>query len=159
MLTPICPLLVPSRAFGPVIRWEEDRPDGRILECRYDPHLEVKMDHSVDAPSHITTQGGWRFLRFRNDKITPNEKSVVSKILKSIQDNVTREEVRNVLCSLEDVKWFSGEFLASRTVRVHQGQLETERDQHPGFQCTINKTGPRNDLSTKDGIYTLEEET
>jgi very-short-patch-repair endonuclease len=67
------------------------RPDGRILECRYDPYLETIIHYPGRSPEK--RQGGWYFMRFRDDKITPNEKSVVFKILKSIQDNVTKEEV------------------------------------------------------------------
>jgi hypothetical protein len=79
-------------------RWMGNRPDGRILECRYDPCLEMTIHYPGSSPEK--KQGGWRFMRFRNDKITPNDKSVVSKILKSIADNVTKEEVFLLSCDV-----------------------------------------------------------
>ena len=51
--------------------------DGRIIECRWDP----------EWPNN------WRFTRFRDDKLDANHISVYEKILESINDNVTKEEV------------------------------------------------------------------
>lgn len=58
-------------------RWEESPPNGRIIECRYDP----------DWPNN------WKFSRYRDDKLTSNHITVYDNIMKSIEDNVTEEEV------------------------------------------------------------------
>jgi mRNA guanylyltransferase len=60
--------------------WEQNPPEGRIIECRYDP----------EWPNH------WRFSRWRDDKLTANHISVYEKIMQSISDNVTEEEVPQI---------------------------------------------------------------
>jgi mRNA guanylyltransferase len=60
--------------------WGINPPDGRIVECRYDP----------EWPNH------WRFSRWRDDKLTANHISVYEKIMQSIADNVTEEQVLNI---------------------------------------------------------------
>jgi mRNA guanylyltransferase len=57
--------------------WQISPPLNRIVECRYDP----------DWPNN------WRVSRFRDDKLTANHISTFEKILISIRDNVTHEEV------------------------------------------------------------------
>ena len=70
-------------------RWEKQQQViGRIIECRYDP----------DWPNF------WRFTRFRDDKLTANHISVYKKILKSIDDNVTLEELIDIAPLMYD-RW------------------------------------------------------
>lgn len=57
--------------------WSRIKMNGRIIECRWDP----------EWPNN------WRFTRFRDDKLDANHISVYEKILESIHDNVTKEEV------------------------------------------------------------------
>lgn len=57
--------------------WSRKKMDGRIVECRWDP----------EWPNH------WRFSRYRDDKSESNHIGVYEKILESIRDNVTKEEV------------------------------------------------------------------
>ncbi|KAI8912423.1 mRNA capping enzyme alpha subunit and guanylyltransferase [Gorgonomyces haynaldii] len=57
--------------------WRQSDVIGKIIECRYDP----------EWPNH------WRFSRFRDDKATANHISVYRKIMMSIEDNVTKEEL------------------------------------------------------------------
>ncbi len=67
-------------------KWKEAPPIGRIIECRYDPDWlvdELKPDE----------KGGWRFLRFREDKNTANAMHVVQKIINSINDNVKETQL------------------------------------------------------------------
>lgn len=58
-----------------------DSLDGRIIECRCVPHAEE------GAPPT------WQFVRVRADKIMANNERVVDKIINSIRDNVTSEEL------------------------------------------------------------------
>ncbi|KAH3688671.1 hypothetical protein WICPIJ_000362 [Wickerhamomyces pijperi] len=57
--------------------------DGRIVEC------------------HKNVQGEWKFLRFRDDKSNGNHKSTVDKVLVSIEDGVTKEELIKACAGLK----------------------------------------------------------
>ncbi|SAM03066.1 hypothetical protein [Absidia glauca] len=57
--------------------------DNRIIECNYDPDLQEK--YQLASP--------WRFMRFRDDKPDGNHQSVVTNVMKSIADGVTKDEV------------------------------------------------------------------
>ncbi|KAI8086639.1 mRNA capping enzyme, catalytic domain-containing protein [Halteromyces radiatus] len=59
------------------------RFDNRIIECNYDPELQEKY--------HLTSP--WRFMRFRDDKPDGNHQSVVTNVMKSIADGVTKEQL------------------------------------------------------------------
>ncbi|GAN05502.1 MRNA capping enzyme, alpha subunit [Mucor ambiguus] len=72
-------------------QWKNQLPDGRIAEFRYDPQCEVTIIEQGYAPT--VRKGGWRFVRFRDDKSTANDEQVVKKILNSIQDGVTKEQL------------------------------------------------------------------
>jgi hypothetical protein len=103
--------------------WTMQSPHGRIAECRYDPSwdtfvpanfvpsasyalLPAETNHkpstlltdnaacpSTCPPGFVARRGGWRFLRFRDDKHTPNDKSVMEKIFLSIKDDVTPQDL------------------------------------------------------------------
>ncbi|CAO3611848.1 unnamed protein product [Mucor hiemalis] len=75
-------------------QWKSQLPDGRIAEFRYDSDCEVTIIEQGYAPT--IRKGGWRFVRFRDDKSTANDEQVVKKILNSIQDGVTKEQL--LLC-------------------------------------------------------------
>jgi len=64
-------------------QWRAEPPLGKILECRYDPDWEV-------TPAQ---KGSWRFLRFRDDKVSANAFHVVQKIIDSIGDNVKEDQL------------------------------------------------------------------
>lgn len=55
--------------------WNHQLPDTRIIECKYDKNWP----------------GYWRFCRFRDDKSQPNHVSVYYKVMKSIEDNITKD--------------------------------------------------------------------
>ncbi|KAI7899675.1 mRNA capping enzyme, catalytic domain-containing protein [Cokeromyces recurvatus] len=74
--------------------WRNHLPDGRIAEFRYDPECEITIVEPGYAPT--IRKGGWRFVRFRDDKSTANDETVVKKILNSIRDGVTKEQL--LLC-------------------------------------------------------------
>ncbi|KAI8066558.1 mRNA-capping enzyme subunit alpha [Gongronella butleri] len=59
------------------------RFDGRIIECNYDKELQEKL--GLISP--------WRFMRFRDDKTDGNHYTVVDRVLQSIDDGVTKEEL------------------------------------------------------------------
>ncbi|KAL1925302.1 uncharacterized protein VTP21DRAFT_185 [Calcarisporiella thermophila] len=72
--------------------WRTSSPDGRIGEFLYDPEWPTYVWNDPDSPPHIR-KGGWRFTRYRDDKNLANDERVVKKILRSIADGVTREEL------------------------------------------------------------------
>ncbi|KAL0095879.1 mRNA capping enzyme, catalytic domain-containing protein [Phycomyces blakesleeanus] len=71
--------------------WKNSLPDGRIGEFRFDSNWEVTIVEQGYAPK--MRKGGWRFVRFRDDKETANDENVVKKILCSIQDGVTQKQL------------------------------------------------------------------
>src|SRR5262249_49761512 len=52
-------------------------------------------DKSADGPEDAA--GVWRFVRGRPDKTTPNDISVVDKVIESIKDNVTKRDLYGAL--------------------------------------------------------------
>lgn len=76
--------------------WNENPPLGKILECRYDPEWIVDEKKP----------GGWRFIRFRDDKVMANAQHVVQKIIDSIGDNVKQEQLTKS-CSVIKKNWDS----------------------------------------------------
>ncbi|KAI7856683.1 mRNA capping enzyme, catalytic domain-containing protein, partial [Circinella umbellata] len=71
--------------------WKNHLPDGRIAEFRYDRECAVTIVEQGYAPT--TRKGGWRFVRFRGDKDTANDENVVRKIVRSIEQGITKEEL------------------------------------------------------------------
>ena len=60
-----------------LLSWEKDSPQDKIIECFYDhqwPHY-------------------WRFMRYRHDKNKANHITVLPRILDSIHDAVSRDQV------------------------------------------------------------------
>lgn len=85
--------------------------DGAIVECHKEtvgPHSAVKQDGASpgragsqararegegEGEGDGAGQGRWRFNRFRPDKSEANHISVAGKVLESIEDAVSREEL------------------------------------------------------------------
>ncbi len=67
-------------------------PEGAVVECRYDPEAHTQ---TFDEAGHALElqPGGWVFLRIRKDKANANAEHVVTKIIESINDNVTQDEL------------------------------------------------------------------
>jgi mRNA guanylyltransferase len=59
--------------------------NGRIIECKYDKNWPFN----------------WRFSRFRDDKAEANHVSTFQKVLKSIEDNVTKEKLLEIRGEIE----------------------------------------------------------
>jgi len=79
------------------IQFQELKIDQVICECWFDPNwfgVEVK---STWEELVLKPGGGWRFMRFRPDKLLPNSIGTVNSILKSIQYPVKREELYTTL--------------------------------------------------------------
>ncbi|KAI9494148.1 mRNA capping enzyme, catalytic domain-containing protein, partial [Zychaea mexicana] len=66
-------------------QWKSHLPDGRIAEFRYDPDWKVTV---VEQGCTLH-----RFVRFRTDKDTANDENVVQKIMHSIQDGITKDQL------------------------------------------------------------------
>ncbi|KAH8553433.1 mRNA capping enzyme, catalytic domain-containing protein [Umbelopsis sp. PMI_123] len=67
------------RDFSPIGRTLQ----GRIVECNYD----------VEAQQRLGLSSPWRFMRYRADKPDANHKSTVDKVLNSIRDGITQQEL------------------------------------------------------------------
>jgi mRNA guanylyltransferase len=67
------------RDFAPIGRTLQ----GRIVECNYD----------VEAQQRLGLSSPWRFMRYRADKPDANHKSTVDKVLNSIRDGITQQEL------------------------------------------------------------------
>jgi mRNA guanylyltransferase len=57
--------------------------EGRIVECNYD--VEVQQRLGLTSP--------WRFMRYRTDKPDANHQRTVQKVLDSIRDGITQQEL------------------------------------------------------------------
>lgn len=82
--------------------------DERIVEC-------VRDEHS----------NAWRYLRFRDDKLTPNHVSVVEKIELSVRDGVTKEELLN---SYERIR-LSWKRRQAEEAKRHQDRKRGQKDE------------------------------
>ncbi|GMM32115.1 mRNA guanylyltransferase [Martiniozyma asiatica (nom. inval.)] len=83
---------------------------GRIAECRQN------------------SQGGWDFLRFRDDKLHGNHINIVMKILQSIEDAVTKEELIDMEQEIERA-WLEREDIRKRAVYQQQQIMNAKRPQ------------------------------
>ncbi|KAI8376276.1 mRNA capping enzyme, catalytic domain-containing protein [Radiomyces spectabilis] len=72
-------------------QWKSHLPDGRIAEFRYDPNWEMTIIEQGYAPT--TRKGGWRFVRFRDDKGAANDESMVKNTMRSIRNGVSKEQL------------------------------------------------------------------
>ncbi|TPX65677.1 hypothetical protein SpCBS45565_g05002 [Spizellomyces sp. 'palustris'] len=70
-------------------KWRVSPPDGRIAEFRWDKNWMTSLWE--DGYVSSKREGGWRFVRFRDDKDTANDLAVLEKTMKLIQNGVTKE--------------------------------------------------------------------
>ncbi|KAG9306081.1 hypothetical protein G9A89_015985 [Geosiphon pyriformis] len=99
--------------------WRKDPPNGRIGEFWYDPNWKTTMPEEGYAP--WIRAGGWRFVRFRDDKELANDETVLNKIWHSIQDAVTKEMLERH-CDI-----------------IRKGWKERERFPPPGPRMSISQ--------------------
>ncbi|KAI9319106.1 mRNA capping enzyme, catalytic domain-containing protein, partial [Dichotomocladium elegans] len=66
--------------------------DGHIIECNYDVH-EMK---ELGLPS------AWRFMRFRDDKPEANYITTIEKVMASIRDGVSKEDLIAAIPRIKD---------------------------------------------------------
>eukprot|EP01135_Chromosphaera_perkinsii_P000275 Nk52_evm44s62 gene=Nk52_evmTU44s62 len=62
--------------------------NGRIVECVFDEEA-----YTVNPETGAKFKGGWKVLRFRDDKTTANDINTIKKILNSVNDNVTEQDL------------------------------------------------------------------
>ena len=68
--------------------------NGAIIECNYDSELITRInDDEPKSPPNKERIGGWKFLRMRTDKDSPNDHAVVERIIQSITQSVSEEEL------------------------------------------------------------------
>ncbi|KAK9711325.1 hypothetical protein K7432_007918 [Basidiobolus ranarum] len=69
--------------------WRPSPPDGRIAEFRWDSQWPVTIFEKGYAPKN--QKGGWRFVRFRDDKDTANEEEFAKLVRDGMPHAVSRE--------------------------------------------------------------------
>ena len=68
--------------------------NGSIIECSFDSSLTTRYNIiEPGAAPNAQKPGGRRYLRTRTDKDSPNDHSVVQKIIESIDNSVSQEEL------------------------------------------------------------------
>lgn len=88
--------------------------NGRIVEC------------SKDQES-----GAWKLLRFRDDKLNGNHVSVVQKVLESISDSVSLEDLEEVAAEMK-IKWKQREEERKRA-QHNQQTMSRSSNHHSSF--------------------------
>lgn len=73
---------------------------GSIAELFWDPGWKSPIEN---LGTYTSIEGGWRFLRLRTDKLTPNDIRVVTSINDSVANGCTEEEVSLVVLANNDI--------------------------------------------------------
>ncbi|KAI9672130.1 MAG: Dcp1p-Dcp2p decapping enzyme complex alpha subunit [Alyxoria varia] len=105
-----------------------DGLDGAIVEC------------------HKDGQGRWRFNRFRDDKPEPNHCTVVQKVLDSIEDGVTKQDLKDSYQSIREA-WKER---AQKTERGRK-QDEIKRREEEKNKAAMEQQLKRKRQSTQSG--------
>ena len=72
-------------------RWRNQSPDGKIAEFRFDPLWKTYLwEHGYVGEMR---QGGWRFVRFCDDRILADNEHELNASWISIKDSVTLQMV------------------------------------------------------------------
>lgn len=68
--------------------------NGSIIECSFDPNSITKYNKDEPgAAPNAQKPGGWKYHRARIDKNSPNDHSVVQKIIESIENSISQDEL------------------------------------------------------------------
>ncbi|KAJ3153385.1 Dcp1p-Dcp2p decapping enzyme complex alpha subunit [Geranomyces michiganensis] len=112
------------------IQWKSASPDGRIGEFRWDP---LWPTYVWDA-GYVGTErrGGWRFVRFREDKNVANDITVLEDTKKAIENGVSRDML---LGWLENIR-------ANWKHREHQATLPPRHPQDRKYSAIAAPTTP-----------------
>lgn len=117
--------------------------DGRIIECWYDHEWHTtKYADGRDWSYSVTEPGGWRYMRPREDKHTPNDEGVIAKVIRSIQDNVRQDEL---LAAIEG----GDEPVDGAPPAAHAGPGAADADRGPA-SAPAAAPSPRDDRATLD---------
>lgn len=108
--------------------WRNNPPDGKIGEFSWDPSITT----TVWKPGYASAQreGGWVFLKYREDKDKANDINVVDAVIESIRDGVSQQDIIAVTNTIRD-KWKRREeharYLKDHPEVAKQERLERER--------------------------------
>lgn len=76
-----------------------------LMKDGYSINIDMLADEkSVDFTYMNTYCGGWRFMRFRNDKTTGNYISTYKNIIKTIKDDLSIEEISRQMSCIDQLK-------------------------------------------------------
>ncbi|KAL2913458.1 hypothetical protein HK105_207070 [Polyrhizophydium stewartii] len=107
--------------------WRSSSPDGRIIECTFDPAWKTFIwEHGYAGETRL---GGWRFLRFRDDRRSADVEQRVRQMQDCCKNSVSREMLESQL----------------ETIRAHWKAREKRLSQS-GVPDTRAQTSGQDDL-------------
>ncbi|KAI9205521.1 mRNA capping enzyme, catalytic domain-containing protein [Polychytrium aggregatum] len=123
-------------------KWRNESPDGRIGEFRYDPNLDNVIYESGYAPQ--TRKGGWVFIKYRDDKDKANEEHVVTSVIASIKDGVTKDILENRV-ELIRKKWKARErmLISASPVAPQPSNTDTSESDAKNLSSPSGATRPQ----------------
>ncbi|KAL6601854.1 hypothetical protein LY90DRAFT_393506 [Neocallimastix californiae] len=106
--------------------WEKNPPEGKIIECYFENNC-------------------WHFMRFREDKENANHESIVKKIIKSIEDNVEKDELLEHTQIIRN-NWKQREIDKKRGIH-HQAPPQQQQQRIPVQQSSHNRPPHANNMN------------
>lgn len=127
----------------------ECKAEGKVIECVWDANARTLIPNTnAPAPTgqyqttsddSIEQTGGWKYLRVREDKKLPNDDKQVQAVIRSINDNITKEEIINVLCKMKsDQPLTPISRTGSNTNLNSSGSFDLKRVSRSNSQTNIN---------------------
>ena len=77
-----------------IIKKFHDEYTFNFINYQFD-YLKQEKRRNNNFVENIYKKGGWRFLRFRNDKETSNAFNTFTKVMQSIEENISINDLRN----------------------------------------------------------------
>lgn len=100
--------------------------NNKVVECGWDPEAysfaPTSRSEYVESGEWSTQKGGWVLHRVRDDRTTPNDESVVQKVVNSIADGISIEELHVALQNVPKLR-----IPSHIGKRVHEASDETNR--------------------------------